>query len=89
VVLVVGPRMVLVLGLNLHGFRALGDEVPVLLRAFFRFVYMRSNRLLNNVRSSSRSMSNSLSRMDTRQDKENCLEDMLALVLEPNTRARL
>jgi hypothetical protein len=25
----VGPRMVLVLGLDLHGFRALGDEVPV------------------------------------------------------------
>jgi hypothetical protein len=29
-VLVVGPRTVLVLGLDLHGFRALGDEVPVL-----------------------------------------------------------
>jgi hypothetical protein len=27
--------------------------------------------------------------MDTRKDKEKCLEDMLALVLEPDTRARL
>jgi hypothetical protein len=27
--------------------------------------------------------------MDTRQDKEKCLKDMLALVLEPDTRARL
>jgi hypothetical protein len=52
-------------------------------------VYMRSNRLLSNVRSSSPTMSNSSSAMGTRQDKENCLEDMLALVLEPDTRARL
>jgi hypothetical protein len=29
-VLVVGPRMVLVLGLHLHGFRAISDKVPVL-----------------------------------------------------------
>jgi hypothetical protein len=63
--------------------------MPELLRAFFRFVYMRSNRLLNNARSSSPSTSNSSSGMDTRQDKENCLEDMLALVLEPDTRTRL
>jgi hypothetical protein len=27
--------------------------------------------------------------MDTKQDKEKCLEDMLALVLEPDKRARL
>jgi hypothetical protein len=89
---------VLVLGLDLHGFRALGNEVPVLpapvahARAslsIVRFVYMRSNRLLNNARSSSPSTSNSSSGMDTRKDKENCLEDMLALVLEQDTRARL
>jgi hypothetical protein len=29
-VLVVGPQTVLVLGLDLHDFRALGDEMPVL-----------------------------------------------------------
>jgi hypothetical protein len=63
--------------------------MPELLRAFFQSVYMCSNRLLNNARSSSPSTSNSSSGMDTRQDKENCLEDMLELVLEPHTRARL
>jgi hypothetical protein len=63
--------------------------MPELLRAFFRFVYMRSNCLLNNARSSSLSTLNFSSGIDTRKDKENCLEDMLALVLEPDTRARL
>jgi hypothetical protein len=70
----------LVLGLDLHGFPALGDEVlvlpapvaqPELLRAFFRFVYMRSNRLLSNARSSSPNTLNSSSGMDTRQTKKN------------------
>jgi hypothetical protein len=55
---VVGPRTVLVLRLDLHGFRALGDEVPML-------------------------------PTPVAQDKEKCLEDMLALVLDPDMRARL
>jgi hypothetical protein len=82
--------MVLVLGLDQHGFRALINKVLVLpapvahaelLRAFFQFVYMRSNCLLSNARSSSLNTSNSSSGMDTRQDKESCVEDMLVLTL--------
>jgi hypothetical protein len=49
-------------------------------------MYMRSNRLLNNARSSFLNTSNSSFVVNTRQDKENCLEDMLALVLGPEMR---
>jgi hypothetical protein len=60
-----------------------------LLLAFFLFVYRRSNYLLSNTRSFRLSKSNFSSGMDTSQDKEKCLEDMLGLVLEPDTRDRL
>jgi hypothetical protein len=56
--------------------------MPDLLRAFFWFVYVHSNRLLSNARSSSPSTSNSSCDTDTRQDKKKCLEDILVLVLD-------
>jgi hypothetical protein len=54
-----------------------------------RFSYILSNLLDKSARSSSPNTSKSSSGKDTREDKEKCLEDMLALVLEPDTRARL
>jgi hypothetical protein len=79
---VVGPRTVLVLGLDLHGLWALSDKVHVLralvahARAPLSVLPICSNRLLNNMRSSSPNTSNSSSGIDIRADKETCLEGM-------------
>jgi hypothetical protein len=80
VVPVVNPRTVLVLGLDLHGFRALGDEVPVLItlvahaRAPPSILPVCVHVLEPPAQQREVLLAqhvNSSSDMDTRQDKEN------------------
>jgi hypothetical protein len=89
---------VLVLVLNLHGFPALSNEVPML-SALVGHARASSSVLLVRVHALGLPAQQCevllaqhvelLIYIDTRQDKEKCLEDMLPLVLEPDTRARL
>jgi hypothetical protein len=94
---VVGPRMVLVLGFDLHCLWALSDKVLVLpalvadARAPPSILVVRVHALelpAQQCKILLASTLNSSSSIDIRQDKDNCLEDRLVLVLGPKMRAR-